>query len=206
MTIAAVLTGDLIDSQGVENTQEYINQLRKVLEQLLDVCTFSHEIYRGDGFQLTLETATDAMRCALLLRAALIAASPEHARYDARIAIGIGPAPEGNRYGEAFILSGQGLDSMKKETLGLFTHDATLLDRAELPTAFVARIIDQWTRVEAETWWLHATTNTSQKALAEQVGKSQVTVHKALQRAEAPLIDRYLTRSREWIQELTDGR
>jgi len=34
--------------------------------------------------------------------------------------------------------------------------------------------------------------------------KAQVTVHKALQRAEAALMDRYLARSREWIQELTD--
>ena len=204
MTIAAVLTGDLIDSQGVENTQDYISQLRTALSKLLPFCAFSHELYRGDGFQLTLESAADAVRCAVMLRAALIAASPEHERYDARIAIGIGHAPESNRYGEAFVLSGQGLDGMKKESLALFTHSASLLEHLELPTAFAARIIESWTRVEAETWWLHATMNASQKALAEHMGKSQVTVHKALQRAEAPLIDRFLTRSHQWITELTD--
>ncbi|MAG66059.1 hypothetical protein [Pseudomonas sp.] len=202
MTIAAVLTGDLIDSQGVENTQDYVNQLRATLSKLLPLCAFSHELYRGDSFQLTLESSADAVRCAVMLRAALIAASPEHERYDARIAIGIGHAPESNHYGEAFVLSGQGLDGMKKETLALFTHSASLLDHLELPIAFAARIIENWTRVEAETWWLHATMNASQKALAEHLGKSQVTVHKALQRAEAPLIDRFLARSHEWITEL----
>ena len=203
MTIAAVLTGDLIDSQGVEDTQDYIKQLREALQQLQAVCSFQYELYRGDGFQLTLESAADAVRCAALLRAALIAASPEHERYDARIAIGIGQAPADNRYGEAFVLSGRGLDSMKKDSLGLFTHNAALFDRLELPTAFAARVIEQWTRVEAQTWWLHTTLHVSQKALAEHLDKSQVTVHKALQRAEAPLMDRYLARSSEWIQELS---
>lgn len=200
MTIAAVLTGDLIDSQGVEDTQDYINPLRDALRQLQAVCPFQYERYRGDGFQLTLDVAADAVRCAVLLRAA----SPERERYDARIAIGIGQAPAANRYGEAFVLSGQGLDGMKKDSLGLFTHDASLLDRLELPTAFAARVIEQRTRVEAQTWWLHTTLAVSQKALAEHLDKSQVTVHKALQRAEAALMDRYLARSREWIQELTD--
>jgi len=204
MTIAAVLTGDLIDSQGVEDTQDYINQLRDALQQLQAVCPFQYELYHGDGFQLTLDVAADAVRCAVLLRAALIAASPEHERYDARIAVGIGQAAAVNRYGEAFVLSGQGLDTMKKDSLGLFTHDASLLDRLELPTAFAARVIEQWTRVEAQTWWLHTTLAVSQKALAEHMDKAQVTVHKALQRAEAALMDRYLARSREWIQELTD--
>ena len=55
MTIAAVLTGDLIDSQGVEDTQDYINQLRDALQQLQAVCPFQYELYRGDGFQLTLK-------------------------------------------------------------------------------------------------------------------------------------------------------
>lgn len=204
MTIAAVLTGDLIDSQGVEDTQDYINQLRTALQRLQAVCPFSHELYRGDGFQLTLALATDAVRCAVLVRAALIAASPEHERYDARIAIGIGRAAEDNHYGEAFVLSGQGLDGMKRTSLGLFASDANLLDRMELPTAFAARVIEQWSRVEAETWLLHATLGVSQKALAEQLGKSQVTIHKALQRAEGNLIDRYLSCSRKWIEELAN--
>lgn len=204
MTIAAVLTGDLIDSRGVEDTQDYINQLRTALQRLQAVCPFSHELYRGDGFQLTLASAADAVRCAVLVRATLIAASPEHERYDARIAIGIGQAAEGNHYGEAFVLSGQGLDGMKKETLCVFSRLPVLQERLELPTAFAARVIEQWSRVEAETWLLHATLGVSQKALAEQLGKSQVTIHKALQRAEGNLIDRYLSCSQNWIAELAN--
>ncbi|HDZ55210.1 MAG TPA: hypothetical protein ENI17_11730 [Pseudomonas xinjiangensis] len=206
MSISAVITGDLIDSQSAQDTHAYIAQLKATLDQLAGLFDFKAEQYRGDGFQLTLVAPERAFECAVLLRAGLIANSPEGERFDARIAIGIGAAPSENHYGGAFVLSGQGLDGMKKTTLGIFSHARQLLDRIELPTEFVAVIIEGWTRVEAETYFLHATQHASQKDLAKTLGKSRVTVHKALQRANAELIDRYLERTRAWIQELQDAR
>lgn len=206
MSITAVLTGDLIDSQSVQNTNAYIAQLKATLDQLAPIYDFKAEQFRGDGFQLTLSQPSRAFECAVVLRAGLIASSPDDARFDARIAIGIGAAPSESNYGEAFVLSGQGLDRMKKSTLGVFSHARQLLDRTELPTEFVASIIEGWTQVEAETYFLHATQQSSQKDLASMLGKSRVTVHKALQRANAELIDRYIERTRAWIQELQDAR
>ncbi|WP_339650297.1 hypothetical protein [Halopseudomonas pelagia] len=205
MNISAVITGDLIDSQSVQDTHAYIAQLQAQLQELAGIYEFKAEQYRGDGFQITLNAPERAFECAVVLRAGLIANSPEGERFDARIAIGIGAAPSVNHYGEAFVLSGRGLDAMKKTTLGIFSHAQQLLDRTELPTEFVANIIEGWTRVEAETYFLHATQQSSQKDLAKTLGKSRVTVHKALQRANAELIDRYIERTRVWVQELQDA-
>tara|TARA_R110000764_G_scaffold112761_3_gene199659 strand:+ start:38213 stop:38830 length:618 start_codon:yes stop_codon:yes gene_type:complete len=202
MSISAVLTGDLIDSQSVQDTNAYVAQLKATLDRLAAAYDFKAEQYRGDGFQLTLNEPSRAFECAVVLRAGLIASSPDTERFDARIAIGIGGAPSDNHYGEAFVLSGQGLDGMKKSTLGIFSHAEQLLDRTALPTEFVASIIDGWTRIEAETFFLHATQQSSQKDLAQLLGKSRVTVHKALQRANATLIDRYIERTQDWVREL----
>ncbi|UZM12135.1 hypothetical protein LZV00_15405 [Pseudomonas kielensis] len=124
MTIKAVLTGDLIHSQHSHDTLAYIEGLSRVLATLSERYGASAETFRGDGFQLVLGQPALAFDCALALRAGLIAASPKGERWDARVAVGIGAAPVDKGYGEVFVLSGQGLDSMKKSTLGVFAATA----------------------------------------------------------------------------------
>ncbi|SEN32032.1 hypothetical protein SAMN04487857_113148 [Pseudomonas sp. ok272] len=205
MAIKAVLTGDLIHSQTVDNTLAYIAGLETVLRTLERRYGADVETYRGDGFQLVLKQPEHVFHCALALRAALIAASPSGERWDARLAIGIGSAQSTQGYGEAFVLSGQGLDGMKKSTLAVFSNDERFLERTELVTEFVGAIIEQWTQVEAQTYGVHLITESHQAETAQRLGKSRVTVNRALQRAQARLLDRYLERTRLWIGELAHG-
>lgn len=90
MTIKAVLTGDLVHSQAARDVLAYVDGLHEVLRKLEGRFAFQAETYRGDGFQLVPGDASEAMRCAVLLRAGLIAASPATERWDARIAVGLG--------------------------------------------------------------------------------------------------------------------
>jgi len=202
MTHKAVLTGDLMHSQTVSDTQAYLDGLQRVLTALGARYGLNTDTYRGDGFQVVPENAIHGFECALAIRAGLIAASPDGERWDARIAIGVGPSASGKHYGEAFVLSGQGLDGMKKLTLAVFSHDASLLRAAGLVTEFVAATLDKWTVVEAQAYYAHLLGTGDQQTIAENLGKSRVAINKALQRGQAKLLDRYLTCTRDWINEL----
>lgn len=92
MKLEAVLTGDLIHSQSAENTLAYVARLKEILKQLETRYQAKAETFRGDGFQLLLDRPEQAFHCAIALRAALVEASPEGERWDARIAVGIGLA------------------------------------------------------------------------------------------------------------------
>ncbi len=202
MTIKAVLTGDLMHSQTVSDTEAYLDGLKNVLNALSQRYGLSSDTYRGDGFQVVPKKAAHGFECALAIRAGLIAASPEGERWDARIAIGIGPTPSGRNYGEAFVLSGQGLDGMKKLSLAVFSNDASLMRCAELVTEFVAATLDKWTVVEAQAYYAHLLGTGDQQAIAQNLGKSRVAINKALQRGQARLLDRYLASARQWLKEL----
>lgn len=94
---------------------------------------------------------------------------------------------------------------MKKNTLAVFSNHQEFQERAELLTEFVAAVLEQWTAVEAQTYALHLMEETNQQTIAHALGKSRVTVNKALQRAQARLLDKYLARTSRWIKELAHG-
>jgi hypothetical protein len=205
MAIKAVLTGDLIRSRKTVDAAAYVDSLRAVLRHLRPYFGIKPNTFRGDGFQVVPHSPGDAFRCALALRAGLIGCSPAGERWDARVAVGIGSAERRAGFGEAYVMSGQGLDTMKKSTLAVFSKDAKLLERVELATAFAATIIDKWTVVEAQTFYVHLLQGVDQKTTAAVLGKSRVSVNKALQRAQARLLERYLNCTQDWIEELTNG-
>jgi hypothetical protein len=202
MTLKAVLTGDLTHSQTVSDTQAYLEGLQRVLAGLGERYGLAIDTYRGDGFQVVPRDPCQAFECALAIRAGLIAASPKGERWDARIAIGVGAATAGRNYGEAFVLSGQGLDSMKKLTLAVFGQDPSFMRCMELLTEFVAAVLDKWTLIEAQAYFAHIQGVGDQKSIAENLGKSRVAINQALQRAQARLLDRYLVSAQQWLMEL----
>lgn len=203
MNLKAVLTGDLIDSRSMRDPNAFIAQLKILLSELGEHFDAQVETFRGDGFQVVMRHAQDVFDCAVAIRAGLLAASAPGERWDARLALGISQDDTAAQpYSEAFVLSGRGLDGMKKETLCIFSDEPQLQRCTELPTAFLAALIDRWTPVEAHTYFLHLIQGRDQQSIAEQLGKSRVTVTKALQRADARLVDRYLTCTRSWVEEL----
>ncbi|MEK1942965.1 MAG: hypothetical protein AAAB16_21560 [Pseudomonas sp.] len=94
---------------------------------------------------------------------------------------------------------------MKRSTLGFFCSNAELLARIELATEFVAAIVDKWTVVEAQTYYVQLVKGLDQQSTAQALNKSGVTVNKALQRAQNRLIDRYLDDTENWIKDLINA-
>ncbi|MEM9385063.1 MAG: hypothetical protein AAGA68_08370 [Pseudomonadota bacterium] len=119
-TLHAVLTGDLIESRALDD-QELAAAQRVIRQGAKDYAKATgHKVpgapdfFRGDAWQLLLDSPATALRLALLLRARLRAATLG----DTRIAIGIGSTRRVNRRktslssGQAFELSGHALDRM----------------------------------------------------------------------------------------------
>ncbi|MFG6159581.1 hypothetical protein ACGTNG_12315 [Halomonas sp. 1390] len=192
----AVLTGDVIESRKVTDRPRLYRRLDETLAALASRHGGHGERFRGDGFQLALPRAETAMEAAVTLRAALIEQSEPDQRWDARIAVAVGPAEPGvsEADGETFIASGRGLDALA----GSAGHLAlTLLDEPEDPglgllVRFLDDLLDGWSPYAAEVVGLSLRGNTaqplSQQALADRLGISQPSVHKRLRAARWALL------------------
>ena len=153
---AAVLTGDIIKSTDM--TFERLADVRKTLGDAFEQIAPSQgriEFYRGDGWQLWLSDAKAAFRLALYLRARLRAAHDA----DTRISIGLGgvdrpvSANIALSAGEAFTLSGRGLDAMPSH-LALTAHlpksSGALARWVPVACHLTDEIVGGWTQRQAE--------------------------------------------------------
>ena len=189
----AVITGDVIDSRKSESF-EWVESLKSVLS-LYGKTPGDWEIFRGDSFQLMLK-AEFAMLAALHIKAVMRAA----ASLDVRMGIGIGTVKhraekitESN--GEAFVLSGSCFESLKKQTLGVKTTDASINKALNIMLGLALLAIDAWSatvgrvisaRIE------HPEKN--QQELAVFLERSQSSISDALKRGgwdEIMLLENY---------------
>ena len=124
-------------------------------------------------------------------------ASKAAVNMDARIGIGIGsiaPLAEqlGRSNGEAFILSGRGLDSLKRQYMGVFSHKPYLQQHFELLTKFADKQLQALSQKQAEAlhcYWQLA--EPSHVALAEVLGCSRVNATKLLNLSQYQLLEEY---------------
>ena len=192
----AVLTGDVVESRKIRDRP----RLYRLLEAALAAQAERHggraERFRGDGFQLALPHARHAMTAAIALRAALIEHSDTDQRWDARIAVAVGPAGwhETLRLAEAddepFVQSGRGLDILGEgeERLSLALLDASDDGGLALLLRYVDDLIASWSHYSAEAVRLSLEREMSQQAMAERLGIRQPSVHKRLRAARWPLL------------------
>jgi hypothetical protein len=119
--ISAVLTGDLIAStdatpKTVDNAMAVLSSAANRISEWTNTNTLFTR-FRGDGWQMFLSSPGLTLRCCVFLIASLRASKIGLAT---RISVGIGTASrlgEGtlsDASGEAFVLSGHGLDRMAK--------------------------------------------------------------------------------------------
>ena len=147
----SVLTGDIVKSRTVKDSNQWIIPLKKTLSSKGD-SSKDWEIYRGDSFQIEVNPE-DALLTAIKIKATI----KSFKGLDVRMAIGIGAKDftgarltESN--GEAFINSGIKLEGLKKEKQNLaikspwseFDEEMNLLIRLSLIA------MDNWTRGAAE--------------------------------------------------------
>jgi len=157
----AVLTGDIIKSRLLSR-----RDLNAVRSRLLDAVGLvkgwkrglvkgKPEFFRGDAWQLLISDPAWAMRVGVFLRASLRA----EGKADSRIAIGLGevesisPSRVSLSTGEAFLLSGHGLDRMTQYssmTIEIPGVAGSLSDWLRIVGHLCDSHICQWTNRQAE--------------------------------------------------------
>ncbi|MFP4137427.1 MAG: hypothetical protein ACLFSR_03625 [Halomonas sp.] len=188
----AVLTGDVIDSRRIEDRPRLYRLLDDCLAELATRYEGRGERYRGDGFQLALPQAATAMEAAVALRAALVEHSEPERRWDARIAVAVGPSEPGDAAadGATFVASGRALDALAESAAHLsLTRLAADEDPGlDLLVRYIDDLIDGWSPYSAEVVGLSLRHDASQQALAERLGIRQPSVHKRLRAARWALL------------------
>lgn len=177
----AVLTGDIVHSREVPVT-EWLAVLKDVLVRY-GKSPQEWEIYRGDSFQLCV-VPEKGLEAVLKLKAAL----KQFKALDVRIGLGIGEVSfQGNKVtesnGEAFRHSGHSFDALKKKTLNMQTPWEEVNEKWELLFDLATLTMDAWTPVTATIIYQQLLQpEANQKALAEQLEKSQGNISEGLKR------------------------
>lgn len=206
-----VITGDIVNSSAlnVEAKKLLIGSIWQITDELKHLSPLDISVYRGDSFQIIVDKPEKTLQIAILIRAGLKGKTTETSEvlWDARISIGIGtisyidehlPASDG----EAFILSGHGLDNIGKKRLAISTGDANADEEFAVSTSFADDIITGWTPAQAQLVWLALVRNTSQKEIAAEKETSIQNVSKLLTTAKVSLIELYINRFVSVIESL----
>jgi hypothetical protein len=203
MDIKAVITGDIVRSEQIELNKRdlLLRVLQETVESLQNKSPMSMELFRGDSFQIVLEKPEMSLEVASMLRAGLKSNTPADSFgvWDARISIGIGTIDYlGDRVvtsdGEAFRLSGRGLDAMEKSRLVIKTCWQEVNEELDAGLAFVDDLITGWSVNQAKAIFLSMGKGLSQSNIANSIAKSQQNVSKTLTSAKESLLVRFSAR------------
>jgi hypothetical protein len=169
MAIQAVLTGDIVNSTGLNAAAA--KKLLKALQQQL--APHRNEFYRGDSFQAYLKNAGDALHLA----------SATGAVADVRISIGIDKTKTpgnalGITAGPAFLLSGRAFDQLEKKNARLVITSAVPLanEGLQVLAAYTDAIFKDMTGKQAMVIF-ELLKGASQQEVAILLGKSKSTIH-----------------------------
>ncbi|GAL67547.1 transcriptional regulator [Jejuia pallidilutea] len=189
--ITSIVTGDIIKSRSLKNPELWMHTLKSALSTL-NADTSKWEIYRGDSFQIEIPNISKSFISAIYLKACIKMVNG----LDVRLAIGIGKKTyEGNKVsesnGEAFIFSGETLESLKKNkvNLSIKTANETLNKELNLYLKLALTFMDSWTVSSAEIVKLSIEQpDALQQELADIIGTKQDAISKRQKRAELDLI------------------
>lgn len=194
---AGVLTGDITDSQSYtdEDFRDILTALKKHLSSYAKQYDGHFDIYRGDAFQLAVNQPQYSMHIALGLRLALKARMPS---VDVRISVAVGeahfrPKEVKTGTGEAFVLSGRRLDSIKPSHLAFSSSNTELENKTQLLTRFADTHASGLTQTQSETLlaYLEAS-DKSHDNIAALLNKNRSNVSRILNASNYKLVAEYL--------------
>lgn len=149
--LVGILTGDIINSRRIQPKQ-WLSLLKRTLARE-GKSPGTWEIYRGDSFQLEVKNPSDVFFTAIRIKANLKTIKG----LDVRMAMGIGvkefTAPKITQCnGEAFIYSGEKLESLKKEkqNLAIKTRWNDFDREMNLYLRFASIAMDNWSAGAAD--------------------------------------------------------
>ncbi|MFM2476974.1 hypothetical protein [Celerinatantimonas sp. MCCC 1A17872] len=206
MNTVAVITGDIVNSRALGPTDydNTLDVLNKTLKSLLKTEYDAFDIYRGDSFQILFQNASFSFYAALVLRLALKAAQPS---VDIRQSIGIGKIDAirdsvKSSTGDAFTLSGMGLDRLKNtQLLGVQTANQKFTDRVELVSKFLDVHLLSLTAIQAQVLLTYLSAeDKSHAVLAALLGKKRSNTTRLLNASHYQLVAEYLDYVHHWFK------
>lgn len=202
--MGTTITGDIVHSQSAEKPDIWLDPLKDLFS------TFGEspsvwEIYRGDSFQITV-SPKDALRISLLIKS-VIKKIPSK-KLDVRLAIGISEEEIiANRVseaaGEAFVYSGQLLDTLKQKKvhLGIKSPWDEFDKEFNMMFKLALIIMNSWTSNSAEVaQLLFSVSGITQVEIADRLGIVQSSVNDRIKRGAIYEIMEMETYYREKIQ------
>jgi hypothetical protein len=204
-TIKAVLTGDIVNSTRIPALKEKI-LLKELGAELSDHAT---SFYRGDSFQVFMKEPEDALRMALICRTMAIGLMGDgEVPTDIRISIGLGQVelpvkmPAVAR-GEAFVLSGHGLDELQHTAQRLLIRSGHVIADIgfQVMSDYLDSIYDQMTPKQAEVIFYLLRGQTQQETAIRQK-KSKSTISQLVNSGRWPEIERLLQQYEMLIKQL----
>lgn len=207
MTSGAVITADIVNSTRLSKsvTKKLDKNLMVVLEP------HRHEFYRGDSFQVYMKDATAALHLVLQLRTAAmkIETAGSMPLTDVRCSLGIGSVKTPVRdlktaTDEAFVLSGRAFDKM--EPGERFVMSGPEKNRSinlglEVIADFLDYLFHRLTYKQSVVIY-EMLLQRNQIEIARRLKKSQATVHKHLQSAGWPEIEKLLKQYQLLVQTI----
>lgn len=195
--IKGIITGDLVNSTNIaaEYRQTVIDSLNAVVKDFSQKTSMKFEMFRGDSFQVVVESAQLSIAIAIALRVKLKASTPDKLDgWDARVSVGIGEMSyESDNIvtsdGEAFRLSGRAFDNLGKKRLAIVTSCSELNTLTELNTRFADDIVSALTVRQARVVY-HSLLypNKTQKEMAEELNMSRQNFNNVWLSAKGQLI------------------
>jgi len=182
----SVITGDIVKSRNQTDPNAWIDALKKALSHLSADQNY-WDVYRGDSFQIEVKDYFSSFEHAVYIKACIKMIKG----LDVRLAIGIGAktyqgknVTESN--GEAFIFSGETLETLKKEkqNLRVRTKNLELDEELNLYFKLALTFMDNWTTNSAEIVKLSLENpNALQSELGKIVGINQNAISMRQKRA-----------------------
>lgn len=210
-SFVAVLTGDIVKSRQIEQTiyDDLLYSLNNVLAYVSEQHSDNaFQFIRGDSFQLVVRDAEQALKYAVLIR---LSCKELDETLDCRISIGIGANDVirhqiGNSTGDAFTLSGQGLDSLKDDYLLIRAFDEEFDHKLTLLVQYLDHQINQLTQRQAAIFLLKIREpELIQQQIADLLGAQRVSISRSLKTARYDLLAQAIEHVNEEIGGLING-
>ena len=207
-SLVAVLTGDIVKSRQI--SQEAYDDLLYSLNNVLSFISEQHvnngfQLMRGDSSQLIVHDPINAFKYGLLIRLALKERDDD---FDCRVSIGLGNNDVirhqiGNSTGDAFTLSGMGLDSLKSRCLQVTSLDNEFNQRVGLLVDYADHQLSQITQRQAAIVQLKLRQpELIQQQIADLLNAQRVSISRSLKTARFDLLEQNISYIKTQIKAL----
>ncbi|OCH03166.1 hypothetical protein [Aliivibrio fischeri] len=191
----AVISGDIVNSTKLtsEQFEQLLNRIKEIQKWITEGNSSNvHSIERGDEFQSVVHDIESALRYTIIYRLGIKALGNE---FDSRISFAIASNADlresvSESMGEAFVLSGRGLKTLKNARL-LFNSDSSeLAEYFDLLFKYLDRQLTELTSRQCEVILPMLQTNEGLLVgeLAERLNVATSTISKSLKASGWPLI------------------